>query len=498
MKKQFLAELKKYLEPLNTSERDEIIRFYEERFETGLRYEGKTEEEIVDELESPKQIARNVLEEYGYRVRMVDAHEEVSNDIKVGSIIGLILFDIFLASFLVPVLFSIFVGVGSSLIAFIGAMLLLPFVEGTVNLPLVFFSLGFGFLWFLLVLWLWDVLIGFITWLLRWHLEVFRYSKTKDVVRSLRKLRFQSLLRRSPKLMRTRQTLSLISVLFIIGGLIGSVVQYGTFNFDQVNEPLVEETYQFEVADDDVLTIVADISFANTVVRRGNVTEIQVRTEFFETHPLNVDFSHGTVQLQLTQEDQSIRNWFRVGSLFSFLASTPSVEILVPESVDVKIIDLTMSSGRVTIDGFTAEEIRVHTLNGTVSLDRIQAPIIDVRTSNGRIELKDIVSEDITLRSSNGKLVLNNVKASEYDLSTSNGNIELSNLSTVNEPGSKLSATTSNGSLILEDVYIYDVRLRTSNGSINYTNTDLSFILDRLDAHTTNGSVTVNVPYQSS
>jgi|GEM_PF-5680673 len=67
MKKRFLEELKRLLAPLQENERQEILDFYEERFNTGLLYEGKTESQIVDELERPEDIARNVLKEYGLR-----------------------------------------------------------------------------------------------------------------------------------------------------------------------------------------------------------------------------------------------------------------------------------------------------------------------------------------------------------------------------------------------------------------------------------------------
>ncbi len=64
-KNQFLTELNRHLEKLSKTEKEEIIAFYEERFKNAELYESKTEEEVIKDLEDPKQIARNVLQEYG-------------------------------------------------------------------------------------------------------------------------------------------------------------------------------------------------------------------------------------------------------------------------------------------------------------------------------------------------------------------------------------------------------------------------------------------------
>ena len=66
MKEKFIEKLNHLLAPLDPSERKAIIDFYEERFHTGMVYEGKSESEIIDELERPEDIARNVLREYGF------------------------------------------------------------------------------------------------------------------------------------------------------------------------------------------------------------------------------------------------------------------------------------------------------------------------------------------------------------------------------------------------------------------------------------------------
>ena len=495
MKKRFLEELKKHLAQLNQEERNEIIRFYEERFDTGMRYEGKTEEEIVEELESPIQIARNVLSEYGYSFKTTkEPTENVDSSIKVGSLIGLVLFDIFLAAFLIPLMFSLFVGFGSGLLGFLGAMILWPFVEGNVVLSILLFAIGLSYLWFLLVIWLWDILIGFISWLIRWHLDVFRYTKSKQVTKTLRQLRVQTYIRRSPKLQRTKSFLAIISVFLIVGGFIGSAMQFSTI-VEGADYSLVQESYDFSIDESKELTLVSNLNYANVTVRRGQVTEITVHVNYYEDDEIFVEFDEDNYRLSLTQETQTIRRIFSVGSFFRWFSSKPSIEVIVPEGFMFDVIDLDSSLGLVTLRDLQANSLNVKTHNGKVLVENMQVNgNLDIETTNGSITLQTVDSNEIKLKTTNGSIRLQNSNSMRYHLTTTNHNIIIRNLNTVDVPGNDLYAKTTNGNIDLEEVYVLDVTLQTTNGNIDYLNTDLTFILNRLSTSLTNGNRTINVP----
>ncbi len=63
-KKRFLQELERRLRSLNKSERDDILEFYDERITNGTS-NGKSEEEVIDELEPIDVIVKNTLKEFG-------------------------------------------------------------------------------------------------------------------------------------------------------------------------------------------------------------------------------------------------------------------------------------------------------------------------------------------------------------------------------------------------------------------------------------------------
>lgn len=94
-KKEFLRKLKRLL-PAN--EQKDIIADYEEHFNTGIA-EGKTEEDIANDLGSPLEVAK----EFGY----VREKAPVRN--VVFAAIGLVLFDLFIGIAIIASIFSIWI-----------------------------------------------------------------------------------------------------------------------------------------------------------------------------------------------------------------------------------------------------------------------------------------------------------------------------------------------------------------------------------------------------
>ncbi len=116
-KKKFLAELSKGLNSLSKSEIDDILYFYDERITNGTR-SGKTEDEVIGELEPINVIVENTLSELGIEPTEVkkaiinneivakkvqpDKQPNVSKSTdKISKYVKLGLFDILLASWLV-------------------------------------------------------------------------------------------------------------------------------------------------------------------------------------------------------------------------------------------------------------------------------------------------------------------------------------------------------------------------------------------------------------
>ncbi len=125
-KKEFFRKLERKLKPLNKEESKEIIEFYEERFEEGER-DNKMEEEIIKELETPEQIAKNVLDRYEI------SKEVEKNKISIMQIVGILLFDIMFGIGIVVSIISVMFGIFMTSISLLPASFynIIIKVEGT-------------------------------------------------------------------------------------------------------------------------------------------------------------------------------------------------------------------------------------------------------------------------------------------------------------------------------------------------------------------------------
>ena len=109
-KEQYLSKLKKMLPEY---ESQDIINDFEEHFRTGME-NGKTEEEIIQSLGNPVEIAK----EYGYTE---DRISKMSVGARVIALIGLIFFDLLIGISIIASLFSVWVSLWATVLALVVA-----------------------------------------------------------------------------------------------------------------------------------------------------------------------------------------------------------------------------------------------------------------------------------------------------------------------------------------------------------------------------------------
>jgi len=109
-KDQYLSKLKKMLPDY---ESQDIINDFEEHFSTGLA-EGKTEEEIIQSLGDPMEIAK----EYGYE-DIKSPKSPVGG--RVVALIGLIFFDLLVGISVIAALFSVWISLWSVVVSLLAS-----------------------------------------------------------------------------------------------------------------------------------------------------------------------------------------------------------------------------------------------------------------------------------------------------------------------------------------------------------------------------------------
>jgi len=138
-------------------------------------------------------------------------------------------------------------------------------------------------------------------------------------------------------------------------------------------------------------------------------------------------------------------------------------------------------------------EIRANALEGDFSLDtgsgRVSAVDIvgslDVDTGSGQIDVRG-VSGDVSLDTGSGSVEISEVSGRAIEVDTGSGGVRGYGLS-----ADVVAVDTGSGSIELETVSARDVTLDTGSGSIDVA---LTRDVDRLEADTGSGSVTIRAP----
>ncbi len=469
MKKKFLESLAYYLRNLEQSQRDDILAFYEERFELGITYEGKSESEIVNELESPQQIAKNVLKEFNQYDEQL--FKKTPNQVEAGPVIGVVFLDVFFISWFVPMMFTILV----SLIAGWGALTLSlfssRFIESSTSVfGSYVFMIGVVILWLMLLIGLYEGIRQFVYWVITIHTKAFGRGVPIQLESFFNQISIKRLIQKNTQLRFYSRILFVIGLASLMLGGFVTFAQTGMLGGFTEAPEAVEVDFRVTPSSADQLKINAELINAGITVKTHDSSDILIIGEISENEPVEIVYEEGV--LSLVQAAQIRIVLFQ----FNFRTLHQRLTVYVPQDMVVT-------------------DVEIQTTNASISVENTELSKLNASTTNGSITVSNVSSETlITLRTTNGRFNLNNVSATSYDIVTTNGKIVLRNLNDAAEPGSNLYAKSTNGSVELENVYVHQVTLKTTNGDIDFYNQDRSFFVSRVDANTTNGRTNIDVP----
>ena len=495
----FLRRLDRELGILDKEEKKEILAFYEERFYSGTIYENKTEEEVISELESPEVIARNVLSEYGVSPKYVKTKEERYTGIDSSQLVVLILFDVFIVSWLIPSLYSIVVGIFGALLSYVGVVGLMVGAHSIADEFLFAFGTGAYILLFIFGLLVLEVSIYVTKKILIYHMNVLKLKNREKISKQLHRFSVEGWFKRH-KAANTIKTISLIGALVIMtySGY-HLFIKEGKLISTYSAEPFVTETYTEDLSIDilanESWNITTDLETLNVRIVPTLGTDVTITHTYSEFNDFVLDIDTTNNTITVTNEYTSTFGWGNITDIFALFGEEEILIIEVPVDLILGDLDISTISGAVDLSDIELNQLDIQTSNGRIVLDGIIVGAdVTLYTSNGEINIQDVVGQyNLDATSSNGKIYIRNVEFLEYYLGTSNGAINLANLNVNNHDGVKLIADTSNGAIILENVYVLDVTLDTSNGDIEFQNSDETFVVDDLDMDTSNGNISSNM-----
>ena len=496
----FLRRLDKELSVLEKEERRELLAFYEERFYTGTIYENKTEEQVCAELESPETIARNILAEYGVSPKYVKSSEERYSNLSSSRIVILLLFDLFIATWLIPTLFSAALSILGSSFTWFGSLSLLIGERTTVDeFMFAFLTAGYVLL-FLFGLVVLGASIFATKTIVVWHLNTFKIKGREKWMKRLSNISMDGWFKRHRGWNRIKNLALVASLVTIVYTGLWIFNHYdwveAEYGGGEVQVDTITEVFTSEITEGSDWDIVTDFENMDVQIVLTDGDEVSVIHKYYEDDKFTYDFDYTNNVLTMTSEYENRFVW-NFPAIFGLLTQEYSVRIEVPSSLNLGVADITTANGEVDLRNVDFDTIDILTTNGEIEVSDVN--LVDdilIHTTNGTIIVKNITvsgNGTIDLQTTNGSIDVENTNFKEYYLKSTNGTIDLDQLNVDLQDGVELIAETTNGSIHLDEVYVDDVTLETTNGDISFYNDDTTFIPTHFDRDTTNGEITTNV-----
>jgi len=414
-KNEFLRKLGYELRLLNEKERTEHLSFYKERFNDAL-INGTSEKDVIEQLEDPKLIAKNIYDIYGIDDRHAQSTSSGSNNLM--QIIGLIVFDVLFISWALPVAIS--VPLSTLLACFTFPFIVLDFAGmSSIQILLnVAFSVGAYVLLFLGSLFFLNLGIKFLNYVIDIHQKVFfPNSKKFDI-----KINLFKLLKLDKINWKFLVIVSLVIVIFtpILAFLPTKDV------VTKPNESFVE-TFSYE-EDLDI-----NIQLINTPVifKSDNVSEIKVKVESIGINHIIIRKKGNTISIyddQLRKKKFGFSNW-GINPLtmndFNFINENYDVKItiIVPKEQPIDTLSIENVSSSINITNFLGEAITINSVSGDVYLGEVLTNKIEISSVSADIELVSIknVRHGIEIESVSGDVDIVNVYESDIEIDSVSG-----------------------------------------------------------------------------
>ena len=213
----------------------------------------------------------------------------------------------------------------------------------------------------------------------------------------------------------------------------------------------------------------------------GHRIEEDIEGEFAGDGPVRVEIATGNGRID-------VKPWDGPGFKLHLIKSVRAASESAAEEAARDLAQISNVPGLFSVR--MREGLRLNaglTIEALLPRDRIAE--LNLRTSNGRVEVADIDCAACVVTTSNGRIVAEGVRAKSAKLKTSNGSIAASGLT------GSVEAVSSNGSITVAlSGCDGDISLHTSNGSIRCRVPDDAGTGFDIEAATTLGSITVEVP----
>lgn len=187
--------------------------------------------------------------------------------------------------------------------------------------------------------------------------------------------------------------------------------------------------------------------------------------------------------------------------LMDFSEKALVITVELPETMEM--IQLRTANGAIDVKNCVTDKIFMNSASGNLKLDKVSARECQVRAVSGRIDLQDMNSTNMSANSTSGNISVKNIETNKLSLKSTSGSLELNtvkakvlecealsgtiNLRDVKASENKVKST--GGSILINDFQMNNADVSSISGELNLSN----ITGDGLRTNTVSGTITLDV-----
>ncbi|XMB87031.1 DUF4097 family beta strand repeat-containing protein [Mycoplasmatota bacterium WC44] len=473
-KRDYLRKLEEEIILLDEEIADDIIEYYKDRFDQECRYENKSDEEIMASMGTPEELARRIYSSYGVKPDIWESARSVDVDSKKA--IPLLLFDVLVASWVIPLLVFITLAGLATFITFPLVIATLPKLDLNDMILVIMLTFGAYAILLLLVLGIAEMSIIVIRNILIMNIKVLS-PRNKTTSRLIKKVSLFDWMRRM-KMGRNifinigMVAISIVAIAFVI---------ISTFNRDILNSfgsptmlsHSVPIKFDSEIELGEPYHIIVDVGDVEVNFSKNLSNDLKITHEYNMKDAFNYDIDIVNNRIYITTDQDQVDEGL-------FTSYEGSVLISIPSKLLIDKIEINIGDGNLDMMHYKTDDLSVTIEEGNVLLYDVSAVNSEITVDDGHVQIISSNYQELQLTISTGLAFLTDINTNWLDA------------------GNKLSITNQVGQMVLENVYFNEVMLSMPKGDIYYSNNTDNFVIDILDVIHEEGEAIILVPFEES
>lgn len=205
---------------------------------------------------------------------------------------------------------------------------------------------------------------------------------------------------------------------------------------------------------------------------------------------IQIECNNKRKQPRVDWDDDTIK--IRSVSHFSSITDRCKVELLIPKEYTFENIDISTSSGKISIENLKSDDFEITSTSGEIYINNIYAQDDGViKSTSGTINIDNISADTVEINSTSGSINIESCEAVEAKFKSTSGIIKLNNFD-----GEYIESDTTSGTQKYSNCFCDYFNLESTSGSITLELTEAPLASSSIES--TSGSIKLYIPKEKS